>query len=300
MGSKRKGIKIFLGVIFCKMSLEYRTQEFGEEFTEDHRVYITQDGKIISPFHDIEIYPTDSEKIVNVVNEIPRFTNAKLEINKEEKMNPIKQDTKNGKVRFITNVFPKKGYIWNYGAIPQTWESTEVEDKLVGCKGDNDPIDAIEIGSATKRTGEVYRAKILGGIAMIDGGECDWKILVIDTADEMSKTLNDIEDVKKNMPGFLEETREWFRNYKMPAGSPPNKFACNEEYIDSNKASEIVKETHAYWKKLVQEKEHEGISLANTSQKGTPGHTSEFKAEGPEFKSRKEPKEAQGFYFLKE
>lgn len=26
---------------------------------------------------------------------------------------------KKGKLRFVANVFPHKGYIWNYGAIPQ-------------------------------------------------------------------------------------------------------------------------------------------------------------------------------------
>lgn len=34
-------------------------------------------------------------------------------------LNPIKQDVKKGKLRYVANVFPHKGYIWNYGAIPQ-------------------------------------------------------------------------------------------------------------------------------------------------------------------------------------
>lgn len=36
-----------------------------------------------------------------------------------EKMNPLKQDVKKGKLRFVRNCFPYKGYIWNYGALPQ-------------------------------------------------------------------------------------------------------------------------------------------------------------------------------------
>lgn len=54
-----------------------------------------------------------------MVVEIPRWTNAKLEISKEELFNPIKQDTKKGKLRFVRNCFPHHGYIWNYGAFPQ-------------------------------------------------------------------------------------------------------------------------------------------------------------------------------------
>ena len=57
----------------------------------------------------------------NMVVEVPRWSNAKMEIDLKEKFNPIKQDTKKGKLRFVANCFPHKGYIWNYGALPQTW-----------------------------------------------------------------------------------------------------------------------------------------------------------------------------------
>lgn len=35
------------------------------------------------------------------------------------KLNFIKQDEKKGKMRFVGNIFPHHGYIWNYGAFPQ-------------------------------------------------------------------------------------------------------------------------------------------------------------------------------------
>ena len=55
------------------------------------------------------------EKIYNMVVEIPRWTNAKMEISLQEKMNPILQDlNQDGNVRFTSNCFPFKGYIWNY------------------------------------------------------------------------------------------------------------------------------------------------------------------------------------------
>ena len=61
----------------------------------------------------------------NMVVEVPRWSNAKMEINLKGQLNPIKQDVKKGKLRFVANCFPHKGYIWNYGAIPQTWEDPE-------------------------------------------------------------------------------------------------------------------------------------------------------------------------------
>ena len=41
------------------------------------------------------------------------------QISKDELLNPIKQDVKKGKLRFVRNCFPHHGYLWNYGAFPQ-------------------------------------------------------------------------------------------------------------------------------------------------------------------------------------
>lgn len=72
--------------------------------------------------HDVPLHANDEKTEFNMVVEIPRWTNAKIEINKSEKMNPLKQDVKSGKVRFVHNVYPYHGYIWNYGAFPKVSE----------------------------------------------------------------------------------------------------------------------------------------------------------------------------------
>ena len=43
----------------------------------------------------------------------------------------------------------KKGDIYfNYGCFPQTWEDpTFVHPDAEGCRGDNDPVDVVEIGA---------------------------------------------------------------------------------------------------------------------------------------------------------
>ena len=46
---------------------------------------------------------------------------------------------------------------------------------------------------------------------MIDDGEADWKMIVIDVNDPLAAELNNLEDVEQVMPGFLDTTREWFR-----------------------------------------------------------------------------------------
>jgi inorganic pyrophosphatase len=94
-------------------------------------------------------------------------------------MNPIKQDMKKGNLRFVRNVFPFHGYIWNYGCLPQTWESPNIIDSRTGLKGDNDPIDAIEIGQAIATVGQVKQVKILGVLGLLDEGETDWKVFIL-------------------------------------------------------------------------------------------------------------------------
>lgn len=88
------------------------------------------------------------QDIFHAIVEVPRWTNAKMEvlffnpshssiynvvlcnlafgfngyisqIATKDPLNPFKQDVKKGNLRYVANVFPHKGYIWNYGAIPQ-------------------------------------------------------------------------------------------------------------------------------------------------------------------------------------
>ncbi|RBQ95069.1 hypothetical protein VDGD_20286 [Verticillium dahliae] len=101
------------------MASTYTLRKIGAPHTLEHRVYIEQDGVPVSPFHDIPLYANKEQTILNMIVEIPRWTNAKQEISKDELLNPIKQDTKKGKLRFVRNCFPHKGYLWNYGAFPQ-------------------------------------------------------------------------------------------------------------------------------------------------------------------------------------
>ncbi|KAG1462295.1 hypothetical protein G6F46_004329 [Rhizopus delemar] len=257
-------------------SSTYRPVASGKPFTEAYRVHIEKDGKIVSPFHDIPLYADPSEKsIVNMVVEIPRWSNAKIEVSIGEKFNPLKQDCKKGKPRFVRNCFPHKGYIWNYGALPQTWEDPTDLHSETGARGDNDPIDAIEIGEGVAKQGEIKQVKVLGIMAMIDEGETDWKVVVIDTKDPMAVKLNDIDDVKKHYPGLLDATRHWFEIYKIPDGKDKNVFAFNGECKDKTYANSIISETHKAWQKLIHAKiphktETYNISVENVSVEGSP------------------------------
>lgn len=277
----------------------YVTEKRGRLNSTDYRIYFkTTEGKYISPFHDIPLYSVKpeenanaadmpskmqkrmgSEILFNMVVEVPRWSNAKMEIATKEALNPIKQDVKKGKLRYVANIFPHKGYIWNYGALPQTWEDPNHTDKDTSCCGDNDPIDVCDIGSKVCSSGQVIQVKVLGILALIDEGETDWKVIAINIEDPDTAILNSIDDVRINRPGYLEATVDWFRRYKIPDGKPENQFAFNTQFKDKDFALEVIKSTHCSWGALLQQHTKCGeIVCQNTSVPESPFYCSDAEA----------------------
>ncbi|KAH8905520.1 pyrophosphatase-domain-containing protein [Coniochaeta sp. PMI_546] len=257
------------------MSSPYTLRKVAAPHTLEHRVYIEKDGVPISAFHDIPLYANAEQTVLNMIVEIPRWTNAKLEISKDELLNPIKQDTKKGKLRFVRNCFPHKGYLWNYGAFPQTWEDPNVIHPETKAKGDNDPLDVCEIGELVGYTGQVKQVKVLGVMALLDEEETDWKVIVIDVNDPLAPKLNDVEDVERHLPGLLRATNEWFRIYKIPDGKPENQFAFTGECKNKKYAMDVVRECAEAWEKLITGKTQPGgISTTNLTVAHSPSRVS--------------------------
>lgn len=223
----------------------------GEENTPEYRIYYEyqqKSGKLksISPWHDIPLY--EQEGICNFICEIPKWTRAKFEIAVDELHNPIKQDTKNGQLRS----YKHGDMMFNYGALPQTWENPKHIPKDTGRIGDNDPLDVIEIGMTQLATGSVTPVKILGVIALIDDGETDWKVIAININDPIAHELNDIHDVEKKLPNATNVIRHFLRVYKVCTGKPENKFALGERFMNSEYAQKVIEETHEQWKELAE------------------------------------------------
>ncbi|KAJ1415982.1 inorganic pyrophosphatase [Ochromonadaceae sp. CCMP2298] len=236
------------------LSLLIGTTPSGEHGTASYRVnFLDKDGngsRPISPWHDI---PLRDGEYFNFITEIPKYTRAKYEVNTSEEGNPIAQDVKKGQLRdYHGPIF------WNYGCLPQTWEDPNVLHPEVGCKGDNDPLDVVEIGSQVLATGSVSRVKVLGALAMIDDGELDWKVLVIRVDDALAAELHDVADVEVKCPGTVSGIREWFRWYKSPDLKPLNRFGFNERCLSRAETLEVVEETHQYWKDLKEGKTERG------------------------------------------
>lgn len=67
-----------------RMASKYTVRKIGAPNTLEHRIYIEKDGVPVSSFHDIPLYANEQQTVLNMVVEIPRWTNGKLEISKEE------------------------------------------------------------------------------------------------------------------------------------------------------------------------------------------------------------------------
>ncbi|EPS70106.1 inorganic pyrophosphatase [Genlisea aurea] len=222
------------------------TKEEGHPETLDYRVFfLDNSGKKVSPWHDIPLRLGDG--VFNFVVEIPKESSAKMEVATDELYNPIKQDTKKGKLRY----YPYN-INWNYGLLPQTWEDPSFANVEVdGALGDNDPVDVVEIGESQAKIGQVLKVKPLAALAMIDEGELDWKIIAISLDDPKASLVNDVEDVEKHFPGTLTAIRDWFRDYKIPDGKPANKFGLGNKPANKEYALKVISETNESWAKLV-------------------------------------------------
>jgi len=234
---------------------DINTETVGEEDTLETRYFAKDqvEGEHRSLWHDLPLFESDPNTgkptgALNFVCEIPKWTRKKFELATKEALNPIKQDEKKGQLRSF-----KKGDIYfNYGCFPRTWEDPDYSHPDVKVGGDNDPLDVCEIGLRQIPTGKVRPVKVLGILCMIDEGEADWKVVVIDREDPWAEKLKDIDDVHKMIPGLLDAIREWFRTYKIPDGKPPNEFALGEQFMNRAYALGVIHETHRAWAKLVQ------------------------------------------------
>lgn len=234
----------------------YQTEVEGEGFT--FRRFLTSGGKRVSHWHDVPLRGTRG--FLNAVIEIPRKTRAKMEMTTTEELAPIKQDVKKNKLRdYAVDIE------WNYGAFPQTWEQPDhAWSGLDGHRGDNDPLDLVDLSSISTPSGSVIEVKVVAVLAMIDEGEVDWKVIVINAEDPKAALVNDLEDCERQFPGQIERVREWFMWYKAIDGLPgdgplgsnriegkePNVFGFDGKALSRDKAIEVVEETHAAWKAL--------------------------------------------------
>eukprot|EP01038_Epipyxis_sp_PR26KG_P007808 gene7808-10604_t len=218
----------------------------GKFGTQYFKLYTTYKDKYVSPWHDIPLFSDSTETLYNFIVEIPMYSTAKMEVMKNEPHNPIMQDVKNGQPRYYSYGIP----FFNYGLLPQTWEDPNHIDPDTGCKGDGDPIDAIEIGAGPLLMGEIIPVKVLGSLSLIDEGETDHKIIVLRQDDPHFDSINTVYDLDQYHPGTINRLIDWLKNYKTTDGKPQNKLK-QEEPTTPIDAKKIISEVSEFYQGMI-------------------------------------------------
>lgn len=159
------------------------------------------------PWHGLE--PTDGKQdVVNAYIEMTPFDAVKYEVDKTTGYLRVDRP------QLTSSMTPTL-----YGFIPQTYCAARVQELSPKSeKGDGDPLDICVITERAINRGEVIlRARIVGGLQMIDNGEADDKIIAVLDNDQFWKSARDIEDIP---PALLERLRHYFATYKLVPGQP--------------------------------------------------------------------------------
>ncbi len=150
--------------------------------------------------------------------ELPRIVNAYIEMTPFDAVK-YEVDKTTGYLRVDRPQLTSSMTPTLYGFIPQTYCSARVHALSPTSKrGDTDPLDICVITERPINRGEVIlRARVVGGIQMIDNGEADDKIIAVLDNDQFWKNANSIDDIS---PALLERLRHYFATYKLVPGQP--------------------------------------------------------------------------------
>ena len=157
--------------------------------------------------------------IINVINEIPKGSNLKVEWNR--KLAVFELD------RVEPAIFAKP---CNYGFIPQTLDD------------DGDELDVLLLIDAPVPTGIKVTARVVGIMNFEDDGEMDHKVIcVADDNRDTGAVINDINDVSELVKKQLEHHFTHYKDLKKPGSTKVMGFGTVAD------AKVIIKECQARW-----------------------------------------------------
>jgi len=151
--------------------------------------------------------------------EAPRIVNAYIEITPFDLMK-YEVDKATGYLRVDRPQRTSSQPPALYGFIPQTYCGERVRRLAPGCdRGDGDPLDICVISERPITHSEVLlRARVVGGLKLVDRGEADDKIIAVLDGDYVWGEARELGD----LPGaLLERLEHYFSTYKLVPGAPP-------------------------------------------------------------------------------
>lgn len=139
---------------------------------------------------------------------------------------------------------------FNYGMLPRTVEDAGEaaaggaghDPLLAGARGDGDPVDAVELSASPLPLGSVTRVRMVAALAMLDGGELDWKVVAVAAASPLAAAIVDVPSLEAALPGDLDRVVTWFSTYKPPRadGRPAVAFGHGGRPLPAAGAAAVV------------------------------------------------------------
>ncbi|HLU40261.1 MAG TPA: inorganic pyrophosphatase [Planctomycetota bacterium] len=160
------------------------------------------------PWHGLSPGP-DVPAVVDAYVEISPFDLVKYEIDKES-----------GYLRVDRPQRTSAQLPSLYGFVPRTFCGERVARLTEGARaGDGDPLDICILSERPIAAREILvRAKVVGGLSMLDGGEADDKIVAVLTSDLVWGAVEELADLPANL---VERLRHYFSVYKLEPGKQP-------------------------------------------------------------------------------
>mmetsp|Transcript_22612 Transcript_22612/g.40829 ORF Transcript_22612/g.40829 Transcript_22612/m.40829 type:complete len:401 (+) Transcript_22612:53-1255(+) len=204
----------------------------------------------VSPWHNLDLYVTpwagSASERLRYVNEMPLGTLLKFEVQPGKAQNAIREDVK-GSERLAAFGQPVP---FNYGCFPQTYRDPEQLDETYGAPGDDDPLDVLDLSMEPVLVGEVVECHPLGAVCLIDEGQADWKVLVVNVASKGALAeARSVEDVERIAPGRIEECLNWMDSFKRSSGK--DDATLHFDLHSEAEARELIAADHKSWQELV-------------------------------------------------
>ena len=156
------------------------------------------------PWHGLEVGP-DPPAHVHAYIELTPFDRVKYEIDKTTGYLRVDRPQR-------TSSQPPA----LYGFIPRTYCGPRVGALSSVGRGDGDPLDICVVAEQPIHRGEVILdVRVVGGLAMIDNGEADDKIIAVLETDGIGSGVEDVSELPDVVVGRLDH---YFSTYKLSSG----------------------------------------------------------------------------------
>jgi len=177
------------------------------------------------PWHGLDP-GEDAPRVVNAYIEITPFDLMKYEVDKASGYLRVDRPQR-------TSSQPPA----LYGFVPQTYCGERVRRLAPECaRGDGDPLDICVISERPINHSEVLlRARVVGGLKIIDRGEADDKIIAVLEGDYVWGEAHELGELP---PALLERIEHYFATYKLVPDEPP-KIAVAGRYGYAH-AAEVI------------------------------------------------------------